>query len=708
MTFLALLSIYTASIFNGVHTVKEHPYVWDRALVNGLAPDERMRRNGLYMESMVNMEPTEFGAVVPEPIVQPITATANGPFPQLLRGERVDYLLGPTSVSTANVSAGTTTLLQASDSETGADASITTGGTWQHASFYDVDFFTNGVNLVWNGPPSSDGECQVGTGLTCVALTAHNNRLLLGGLSGAWFSGERWDSIFQTWRELQPVDSFAHEDMTFDTGWVVWGERGGGDSAIPFYMFLTMLGVYGNDIFDQFDVQILESIERGEIGMCPLRKPGTVQAMRPLGNDIVVYGENSVSRLSPNGATYVENEEATTGIEGRAALNGDNTEHVWIDTTGLVHFWPAGSRDRVLGYSAQMTTGVVGTLVSSNFTSGYAPWESEVLGDLSPDSGGDDVFGGFLALSAGRLNIYSGGTGGYPSAMVDFGGAADLTDGQITFDLINVATDYMAVRLYGNGVTVLVGQYAVSDGPTITIDVLDDAIAFDVDAGTSLTEQQIRDAVAAAEYVAFTDLDPTSTSGNPLTIDNITITGVPPQSHAILFDPLLHEYRIVTPTSCYSLTRPSINDPRAPDAALGGPHSVIPRSMFRDATSGLVGVATGTQTTMNMTTFPVDTTSRGKKHCSVVLMASEGVTAAKCRILWRNENGEVFRNGPLVPFSPLMAAFPRTSFVDGKVYVQGTVSADAVVSRIEARIQHEDLRLYRGTRAVAQGVAADE
>lgn len=776
-----ILAILIALLIGGP-ALKEHPYIFEKALVNGLTPDERMRRNGLFMESMVNAEPTEIGAVVPDAITEPFSDTVTHPFPQLFRGERNDYLLGAATISTANVGTGTTTLLQPSAAVGGADTTITARGAWQHASFHDIDFFSNGASLVWCGLPSSDGEYQITNNITVQAITAHNNRLIVGGLDGDWFAGDRWRALFDTWRETQPIDSFAHEDMTFDEGWIVWGERGGGDSAIPFYFFLVALGAYGDDIFDASDIIILQAIERGEIGMCPLRKAGEVRALKPLANDIMAYGANSVSRLTPAGNTYTERDEATVGIGGRLSVNGDDTEHVWVDNEGYVHRTRGEERDVVLGYEHLLgggegesvfqayTSYVYDYTVPDEYTFG-AVYEDEIYKLVSDGSGNVDVrvtdmagvidrnwtVGPYMDFDFFGVNFYDSKVWvQYDNKVVAYSTTGTLLstitvaeNGPIAFRddkiyllgantikaystagvllsswSVDVSSIYKNIVTVGDNVVYSSGQtiYVYSLTGTL-VDSFGSILAPGADVkvigsanGDIYFQEDYSDIVACDLSGAFITSYhyPAMSYGFGSWVDDTYllawVADVPAYAQVtltvlksfddliVLHDPLLSEYRITDGTRSYSLT----------PTGMGGPHTLYPTSMFRDSDLGLVGVASGVVTQMKLTTFPIDTGSRGKKHAALVLLDAENLTAAKTRILWRMDNGEVYRNGPLVPFNKQMAAFPRTSFVDGKIYIEANATVDAVVHKIEARIQHEDRRYYRGTRALTNGVSADE
>jgi hypothetical protein len=304
-----------------------------------------MGRNSGTMLRMANMKPTEFGAVSPEELVYPITSGApvmDWPYPVLARGEGVTFKLDATSISTISEADWSATAVTTYDAASlGSTLAITRGGVWQWATFQSLYFLTNGTSFVFRVPlpTAHDGKTATTTALTVGALCGHRDRLFLGGLSGSWFSGSRWAEVLDTWRESQTQEQFAHEDMALDTGWVVYGERGGGDDETPFYAMLAMLGVFGNTAYDKFKEIIHIRLIDGEIGLCPTRSVGTIRALKGIGQDAMAYGTNGVARLNAVENRFIEQPFLNVGIPGRGCVGGDSQKHVFVDNQENVYWY---------------------------------------------------------------------------------------------------------------------------------------------------------------------------------------------------------------------------------------------------------------------------------------------------------------------------------------------------------------------------------
>lgn len=169
-------------------------------------------------------------------------------------------------------------------------------------------------------------------------------------------------------------------------------------------------------------------------------------------------------------------------------------------------------------------------------------------------------------------------------------------------------------------------------------------------------------------------------------------------------------YWIADGTDCYVLTR----------QGLGGPVDTIPTGVFRDATNGLVGYAyeVASPGTVRIVTCPMDLGDRGSKQASAVQIQSEGVEALTAEMQWRMKASDSFSRGRAAQANHNGAAFPRQSFVEGKLEISGTVIVDTsgtppvstsrfpAIHGIELRYQAEDRRFVRGTKAI-QGNVVD-
>jgi hypothetical protein len=288
-------------------------------------------------------------------MVYPITgADVTWPFPMLFRGEKTTVLLGSTTGHTITESDWSKAAFAANP--------YTTGSSWQFASFQETWFATNGVTLLYATARAAHVPAKY-TALTVRSLAAHDDRLFVAGLAGAHLSSAAWTALFTAWALTRPDDQVVHEDMALTENWVVWCQRGGGESGWPFAAFLIMLGLDSGEAYDPADDMtgyFIDAIERGEIGMTPCKWPGKILAMKTMGSSLFLYGENGVSALSPDGDVfgYRERKVAGFGLLSRGAIAGarqenlDGTvwEHVFLDRKRRLYRWSLGEMPQMLEF----------------------------------------------------------------------------------------------------------------------------------------------------------------------------------------------------------------------------------------------------------------------------------------------------------------------------------------------------------------------
>lgn len=338
--------------------MKELNFTIDESLRQGLRRDVRQPSDSVGLSKMKNLIPSAFGAVSPRTITYPISDPAlsiDWPFPQLFRGQKTTLLAGKEVIRTVDESDWSTSATGLYKSRTpGTPGTIPgNGGPWHHASFQDKWAMTNGTGMVFSMPSNVSDKVFLDDENTYQSLCNHNERLVFGGCAGTFFAGSRWAKVFNAWRE-SPNSVFTHEDTAFDTNWVVWGEPLGGADDIPHHVFLAALGVFGDAAFDKVEELILSAVESGAIGMTPLRTPGSVLGVLPLGDGIIVYGARGVSRLTPSGQSYVEGPLHNIGIASRSAFGGDTTGHIYIDDKSQLWKLAASGAPELLGYEEFM------------------------------------------------------------------------------------------------------------------------------------------------------------------------------------------------------------------------------------------------------------------------------------------------------------------------------------------------------------------
>lgn len=211
------------------------------------------------------------------------------------------------------------------------------------------------------------------------ALANHDNRLVLGGLSGAYFSHTNFTAkIYDAWRNTTPDEVVVTDTDAFDTGWILYSAQAGGDNDIPFATFLAALNLPSTTTFTKFEEIIIGAIESGEMGMLPLRRAGDIYALKQLGGDLVAYGKNSISvlrfgELPYRGGSklgYREQVIAEWGVASRGAVAGSNDEHVFVSKQG--DMWRLSDKGlERLGYDE-----FVGALTLASIVMAHDPFEN--------------------------------------------------------------------------------------------------------------------------------------------------------------------------------------------------------------------------------------------------------------------------------------------------------------------------------------------
>lgn len=340
--------------------MQQHPFQVKGAR-NGLVPDPGYPAGADFASRMRNLRPYEGGARSPEWFTQPFTAPVAWPFPQVYRGEAETLVFAAAGVSVLGADWSTTPVAVKKSTAPGEAATLAGGGVWHAASFEEAWFATNGVDLVFRTP--AHAATLRAEGLSVATLCAHGDRLLLAGLSGAWFAGARWQGLFERWRATQP--RFSHDQMSWSPRWAVWSDPRGGSSDLPFHALLAMLGVFGDAVFDAFEGEYRKRVERGEIGFSSLRQPGAPMAMAPLGEGVAVYGSEGRAWLLPAGdGGYAVGRDGGAGVVNRGGLSAGAGRHAWIAPTRRLMAQEAGGAVRDLEQAHRFTGDLAGLAAS--------------------------------------------------------------------------------------------------------------------------------------------------------------------------------------------------------------------------------------------------------------------------------------------------------------------------------------------------------
>lgn len=341
--------------------MEEYPFRIKGAGINGLVSDPLYPPGADFASTMRNLRPSEAMPREPEWFTCPFSFTLDWPFPQLFRGENVTLLFGRTSISSVASNWALTSLTVKRANDRATNATLTGGGVWHFASFEESWFATNGVDFVFKTPAHAEVLCA--QGLSVQTLCAHEDRLILAGLAGNWFSGSRWLGLFDRWRATQP--RFSHDQMTWSVRWAVWSEPVGGASDIPFHPLLSMLGVFGDATFDALEAEYRKRVERAEMGFSSMRRLGTPAAMAQLGPDVVIYSTEGRVRLQGTAqGDYTIQKDAAPGVFNRGALSALDTQHAWVTPERELSAQAAGEPVRVLRQSHRLTGSLAGLAAS--------------------------------------------------------------------------------------------------------------------------------------------------------------------------------------------------------------------------------------------------------------------------------------------------------------------------------------------------------
>jgi len=346
--------------------MREYAFEIQEALTNGIVPHEHVPAGAPFAQTMANLVPRALAgcATNPEHITEGVSVTATWPRTRLFYGDQTMLLLESSGISTVNPANNAKTALTLYDSADNATAtSLASGGDyWQVASAEDVWFACDGLNLVGNLPRNTNGtkNTQIMTPITCKTIGMHYDRLVLGGLGGSWFSGTRFQSLFNTFRARKK--HFTHDLQTWSDRWIVYGEPIGGDVSAPYQLLLTALGCYGNTAFDKVEGVLRGLVEAGAIGFASMRRGGAPQVIVSQGNRILAFGDRALYEFTPEqgGPGYVGSLVRETQVASRGAACGVERDTVWLSKTGDLYRWvlgqgigdPLGWRHKLSGLSS--------------------------------------------------------------------------------------------------------------------------------------------------------------------------------------------------------------------------------------------------------------------------------------------------------------------------------------------------------------------
>lgn len=326
-------------------------------LSNGLNPLPDNKRNALFADIFLNCHPTENGLLKLLGVAWPFTTiaqpTAIHPFPQILREGDMVLEAIETAIRIGTVVVGNTPAWTLGSALTTYDANSVAstkaiasgGGAWHMAAARGNWFMTNGQSLVYNiasNPSSKTLNAEAAEGFVCETVCiGKDGALLMGGLTGSWFSDANWTDLFSLWRTSSPGrNELTIDDTTaFGTNWIIAGPPGGGADDVPYAVMMAILGLPSGTVYQTKWRSIVKTmIEEGSLTLFPLSMKGKVRRILKYGEGFMVYTDDAVYRLTrkANGS-FDEQIVLPYGVCGRAAVFGDDKLQAFLTKQGRAY-----------------------------------------------------------------------------------------------------------------------------------------------------------------------------------------------------------------------------------------------------------------------------------------------------------------------------------------------------------------------------------
>ena len=324
--------------------MKEFPFIIDDAFQKGLRPEDTFYNREGFLEVCFNLKPAFGGLIDYEAPTDPFSGgvTVTPPFPQVFRGQELTLLLDGTTLQEVSTAAIPWTLSAVSTFAVDAfttQKAIPLGGPWHFVdlgpSFYafngECTVFRPGLALL---KPGASTTTFVQDSVTIQTGCTHKGRVFVGGFNKDDIWGTTWQEIFAQWEAASDLEEIDLATNGPDSNWVIWSSIGGGD--FPLWLFYpTTYGQLG--LGPPTSAMVLERMKRNEFGLAPLRMNGTVQVLKPLGNNVIAYGDEGIEALTLQGSQVGFEKIAEFGVQGRGAVGGDVSGHIFIAEDGELY-----------------------------------------------------------------------------------------------------------------------------------------------------------------------------------------------------------------------------------------------------------------------------------------------------------------------------------------------------------------------------------
>jgi hypothetical protein len=311
------------------------------------------------------------------PITQPITdnyitstlaETKAWPFPQLLRGNSVTLLCFSDAIYTVDESTYVCTLADTKDAaypSGSTSKAIAAGDDWHMIDMYGSWMLFNGSCVVFKTGRSTDVFVQ--DAVTIKTGCVHREgRILLGGFSASnFYTTVDWAAYWNNLAGNMP-DEYDNLAETGPAGNWVWWSSFMAPDMLSLFLENVMLYASGETTptteYTADRPYIKDLAERNESGMRPMPFRNNVVGMQPLGEGVLVYGDDGIRYLASFNANGIHTYGCHTinglgnytgvlsGATARTAFAGDKNQQVFISDDASVWRVTADLQAQRLGY----------------------------------------------------------------------------------------------------------------------------------------------------------------------------------------------------------------------------------------------------------------------------------------------------------------------------------------------------------------------
>ncbi len=262
--------------------MRESEYIIDNEILKkGLRPYRMAIENQPVLEELFNLRCVSGGLAPVNKIGVFREIGERWPFPKILEGSSHTILADVDSSNVLTLS-HINTDLSLSNVQTISDVSPLIQNMPEMADFEEYIVIIGDFGILYGTP--STGYTHSATALDTIPLCRtccnFHGQLILGGITSDWYD---CDEEFVVWSNI------GYIDCTLD--------------------------------------------DRNEAGYTPVRDAGKVWKVRPLGNQVIVYGEKKVMALTPAAdpaPTFGKIRIGDVGLATREAIDGNHLQHVYV------------------------------------------------------------------------------------------------------------------------------------------------------------------------------------------------------------------------------------------------------------------------------------------------------------------------------------------------------------------------------------------